>query len=189
LNKTELVGKVSELSGLPKREAEAALESVLHAIKSAVRGNETVRITGFGTFKGRDRAARRGRNPQTGAPVRIKASKGIGFSAGATLKNELNSRAPLTKPVPVGAATASAAKAAPARKAAPAKKAAPARKAAPAKKAAPVRKAAPAKKAPAKRAPAKRAAPVRKAAAPARKTAPARKAAPAKRAPARKAAR
>jgi len=177
LNKTELVGKVSELSGLPKREAEAALESVLHAIKSAVRGNETVRITGFGTFKGRDRAARRGRNPQTGAPVRIKASKGIGFSAGATLKNELNSRAPLTKPVPVGAATASAAKAAPARKAAPAKKAAP------------VRKAAPAKKAPAKRAPAKRAAPVRKAAAPARKTAPARKAAPAKRAPARKAAR
>ena len=181
MNKTELVGEVSSLAGLGKKEAESALESVLYAIKSAVRNNETVRITGFGTFKGRDRAARRGRNPQTGAPVRIKASKGIGFSAGATLKNELNSRAPLAKPTPVGSATANAAKAAPARKAAPAKKAAPARKAAP------VRKAAPAKKAPVKKAPARKAAPAKKAA-PARKAAPAKKA-PAKRAPARKAAR
>jgi len=68
------------------------LEWIEHEITTAVRRGETVRITGFGTFKGRDRAARSGRNPQTGAPVRIKASKGIGFSAGATLKEHLNTR-------------------------------------------------------------------------------------------------
>ena len=159
MNRTELVGEVSELAGLTKNQAEKGLEAFEYVIKSALRRNETVRITGFGTFKVRDRAARRGRNPQTGAPVKIKASKGIGFAAGAGLKADLNSRSALKKPVP--AAPAAAAKAAPAKKAVPVKKAVLVKKAVIVKKA-PVVKA-PAKKAPAKKAPAKKA-PAKKAA-------------------------
>jgi DNA-binding protein HU-beta len=179
VNKTELIGKISEVSELSRREAEKALDSTLYAISSAVKGGDAVRITGFGTFKLRPRAARTGRNPQTGAAVRIKASNGIAFAAGATLKSQLNTRGAIPKPAV--AATAPA-KAAPAAKA-PAVKAA--AKKAPAKKA-PAKKApakAPAKKAPAKKAPAK--APAKKA--PAVK-APAKKA-PAKKAPAKKASK
>ena len=145
MNRTELIGEVAKHTGLTTKQAESGLKGFEYVVTSALRGSDTVRITGFGTFKVRDRAARRGRNPQTGAPVRIKASKGVGFAAGAGLKSDLNSRSALDKPDWVGpAAVASAAKAAPVKKAAPAKKA-------PATKA-------PAKKAPAKKAPAKRAA-------------------------------
>ena len=150
MNRTELVGKVSDLAGLTKHDAEKAVDAVIYAITSAVRANEPVRITGFATLKARDRAARRGRNPQTGAPVRIKATKGIGFAAGAQLKKDLNSRGPLAKPASLAVV-----------KAVPAKKAVPVRKAVPAKKAVPVKKA-PAKKAPVKAAPVKKA-PVKKA--------------------------
>ena len=144
MNRTELIGEVSKHTGLTTKQAESGLKAFEYVVTSALRGNDTVRITGFGTFKVRDRAARRGRNPQTGAPVRIKASKGIGFAAGAGLKKDLNSRSPLEKPDRVDGVAGSAAKAPVARKAAPAKKA-------PATKA-------PAKKAPAKKAPAKKAA-------------------------------
>jgi len=177
LNRTELVGEVSELVGLTKNQAEKGLEAFEYVVTSALRRNETVRITGFGTFKVRDRAARRGRNPQTGAPVKIKASKGIGFAAGAGLKADLNSRAALKKPVAVAPVSVAAPKAALAKVAAPAKKAAPVRKAVPVKKAPAVK--APAKKAPAVKAPAKKAPAVK---------APAKKA-PAKKAPAKKAGR
>ncbi|MGA2210367.1 MAG: HU family DNA-binding protein [Acidimicrobiales bacterium] len=185
VNKTELIGKISEVSELSRREAEKALDSTLYAISSAVKGGDAVRITGFGTFKLRPRAARTGRNPQTGTAVRIKASNGIAFAAGATLKSQLNSRGAIPKPSGLAAAPAKAA--APAAKA-PAKKA-PAAKA-PAKKA-PAAKA-PVKRAPAKKAPAKAPAKKAPAKAPAKK-APAAKApvkrAPAKKAPARKAAK
>ena len=129
MNRTELIARVSQSAGLGRRDAEAALDATIDAITASVRSGDPVRITGFGTFRLRERAARMGRNPQTGAPVRIKASRGIAFAAGATLKNNLNSSA------------RAAAKKAPAKKAA-AKKA-------PAKKA-------PAKKAVAKKAPARK---------------------------------
>jgi len=93
VNKTELIERVSNDQGLPKREVEKALDGTLDTITAAVRANDPVRITGFGTFKLRERKARPGRNPQTGAAVRIKASRGIAFSAGATLKANLNSKA------------------------------------------------------------------------------------------------
>ncbi len=93
MNKTELIERVSSDQGLPKREVEKALDGTLDTITAAVRANDPVRITGFGTFKLRERKARPGRNPQTGAAVRIKASRGIAFSAGATLKANLNSKA------------------------------------------------------------------------------------------------
>ncbi|MHB1845797.1 MAG: HU family DNA-binding protein, partial [Deltaproteobacteria bacterium] len=117
-----------------------------YEITAGVRSGNPVRITGFGSFKLRQRAARKGRNPQTGAPVKVKASKGIGFTPGVRLRADLNSRsapakpaalaAPAKKAVGTAAApTAAAAKKAPA-KAVAAKKATVAKKAAPAKKAA-----------------------------------------------------
>jgi DNA-binding protein HU-beta len=192
VNRTELIGAISGDTGLTRQQSESALDSLVYEITRGVRTGVPIRITGFGTFKLRERKARSGRNPQTGAPVHIRASKGIGFTPGVQLKTDLNSSAVLQKPVPAPVAK----KAAPVRKAAP-KKAA---KKAVAKKvvkkvaakkvvkkaAKKVVKKAPAKKAPAKKAPAKKApakkAPARKA--PAKKR-PARKA-PAKRAPARK---
>ena len=186
MNRTELTHRISEQVGISRHDADRAIKALVNAITLAGRGNDSVRITGFGTFRPRNRKARIGRNPQTGAKVRIPASRGISFSPGATLKLHLNSHGPLPEVTVTAAAT-------PAKKAAPKKaaaKKAPARKAA-AKKA-PARKAAarkaPARKAAAKRAPARKA-PARKAAA---KKAPARKAAarkaPARKAPARKAA-
>lgn len=154
MNRTELIEAVSGDTGLTRQQSEAALDAIVYEITSGVRSGNPVRITGFGTFKLRERAARRGRNPQTGAAVRIKASKGIGFSPGVKLKSDLNARAAVAKPKSLQPATkatttrtATAKKAAPARKAASAngaaKKAAPARKSATtAKKAAPARKAA-----------------------------------------------
>jgi DNA-binding protein HU-beta len=171
VNKTELIGKISEVSALSRREAETAVDSTLYAISSAVKGGDTVRITGFGTFRLRPRAARTGRNPQTGAAVKIKASNGIGFAPGATLKAQLNSRGAIPKPA---GAAASTAKKAPAAKATATK--------APAKKAA--AKKAPAKKAPAAKVAAKRAVVAK---APAKKAAAAK--APAKKAAAKKATR
>jgi DNA-binding protein HU-beta len=154
VNRTELIEAVSGDTGLTRQQAEAALDAIVYEVTSGVRSGNPVRITGFGTFKLRERQARRGRNPQTGAPVRIKASKGIGFTPGVKLKADLNTRGALGKPTPLAS---TATKAAPARKVA-AKKAAPAKKAAAAKKVAPVKKAAPAKKTAAKKTVAKKAA-------------------------------
>ena len=170
MNRTELIGRVSEASGVSRRDTEAAIERAIYEITSAVRSGDTVRLTGFGTFKLRERGARQGRNPQTGAPVRIKASKSMAFSPGATLKSQLNSRGAIPQPGSSNAAPAkrTAAKATAAK--APAKRTTAAK--APAKKA-------PAKKAAVAKAPAKRA--------PARKAATAK--APAKKAPAKKATR
>ena len=149
MNRTELIARVSQGAGLGRREAEAALDATIDAITASVRSGDPVRITGFGTFRLRERSARMGRNPQTGAPVRIKASRGVAFAAGATLKNNLNSSGRAT------ARKAASSKKAAAKKAATAKSATASK--APAKRAATGRKAV-AAKAPAKKAPAKKAA-------------------------------
>lgn len=163
MNRTELIDAISTDTGLTRQQSEAALDALVFEVTSGVRSGTPVRITGFGTFKLRERQARRGRNPQTGAAVRIKASKGIGFTAGVKLKSDLNARAALARPRPVGAAAASrtttVAKAAAAKtvaKKTAAKKVTPAKKAAPAKKAVVAKKATPAKKTVAKKAPARR---------------------------------
>ena len=122
MNRTELIARVSQSTGLSRRDAEAAFEHTIYEISAAVRSGDSVRITGFGTFRPRERKARQGRNPQTGAPVRIKASKGIAFSAGATLKSQLNARGAIPKPTTQASSAASSP--APARKAAASKTAA-----------------------------------------------------------------
>lgn len=197
MNKGELVRELEKRLGSRKAATEA-LEAVLDTIIREVTKGGKVGITGFGTFDRVERAARTGRNPHTGAAVKIPKSKAPRFRAGAAFKGYVKSPKTLPKAAPaaarasVGAAAkvATPTKATPAKKtatkAAPAKKA-PAKKvatkAAPAKAAAKktVTKAAPAKKAPAKKV-ATKAAPVKKAPA---KKAPAKKA-PAKRAPAKK---
>jgi len=77
VNRTEMIDAVASGADLTKREAEAALDSVVYQIATAVKAGEPVRLVGFGTFELRERRARDGRNPQTGAKVKIKASKSI----------------------------------------------------------------------------------------------------------------
>ncbi|MBK8469954.1 MAG: HU family DNA-binding protein [Actinomycetales bacterium] len=176
MNKAELVVALEgKLGG--KKAANDALEAVLDVIIREVAKGGKVAITGFGTFQKVARAARTGRNPRTGAAVRIRKTTVPRFRPGTSFKGyvadprSLPKSAPATGRAPAGSAKA-AAPAATVKRAAAAKKVAPA-KAAPAKKAAPVKaapvkaaavkKAAPAKAAPVKAAPAKAAA-VKKAA-------------------------
>jgi DNA-binding protein HU-beta len=87
MNKTELIAKIAEDADLSRRDAEEALRAALNAITDAVADGERVTIPGFGTFERRERAARQGRNPQTGAKLRIAKSRVPAFKAGATFKS------------------------------------------------------------------------------------------------------
>ena len=87
MNKTELVEKIGEDAGLEKKAAEQALTATLNAITDAVAGGEKVTLPGFGTFERRERAAREGRNPQTGETLKIAKAKVPAFKAGATFKS------------------------------------------------------------------------------------------------------
>ena len=86
MNKTELVEKIAEDAGLQRRAAEEALRAALNAITDAVAAGEKVSLAGFGTFERRERAAREGRNPQTGEKLKIAKAKVPAFKAGATFK-------------------------------------------------------------------------------------------------------
>ena len=98
VNRTELIEAVSADTGLTTKQSEAAISALVYEITAGVRSGNPVRITGFGSFKLRQRPARKGRNPQTGATVKVKASKGIGFTPGVRLKADLNSRSAPAKP-------------------------------------------------------------------------------------------
>ena len=90
MNKRELVDAVAEKSGLSKAEAEKALDAVVGAVSSALQSGDKVAVPGFGTFDVRERAARTGRNPQTGETMEIAASRSAGFKPATALKNALN---------------------------------------------------------------------------------------------------
>jgi DNA-binding protein HU-beta len=90
VNKADLVEVVAKSAGLSKVASEKALDGTLDAIKGALKKGHSVTLVGFGTFKVGKRAARVGRNPQTGAEIRIKAARVPKFSAGKALKDELN---------------------------------------------------------------------------------------------------
>lgn len=89
MNKGELAEKVAKTSGLSKASAEDAVNTVLGAIADALTKGDKVTLVGFGTFSVADRAAREGRNPQTGAKMNIPASKGVKFKAGSKLTDSL----------------------------------------------------------------------------------------------------
>ena len=91
MNKAELIDAVQVALGkdATKRAAEDAVTAVLDSIANGVRSQGKVQIIGFGTFEVKNRAARMGRNPKTGEPMQIKASKSVGFKASASLKKSL----------------------------------------------------------------------------------------------------
>lgn len=90
MNKNDLIGSVAETSGLSKAQAANAVESVFDAISAALRKGDEVRLVGFGTFSVARRKASTGRNPRTGEPMAIKASKQPKFKAGKGLKDSVN---------------------------------------------------------------------------------------------------
>ncbi|HAJ69820.1 MAG: HU family DNA-binding protein [Alkalibacterium sp.] len=86
-NKAELIEKVASSADLTKKDATAAVEAVFDSIKDTLADGEKVQIIGFGNFEVRDRAARKGRNPQTGEEIQIPATKVPAFKAGKALKD------------------------------------------------------------------------------------------------------
>ncbi len=89
LTKAELIDRVAAKSGLTKKDAGRAVDALFEAVTEALAGGERVQIVGFGTFEVRERAARRGRNPQTGADIQIGARKIPAFKAGKALKDSV----------------------------------------------------------------------------------------------------
>ena len=90
MNKSELIDAIADEADLSKASAGRALDAALGAIGRSLRQSDQVVLDGFGTFTVRDRAARMGRNPQTGAPIQISASRAPAFKAGKALKDSLN---------------------------------------------------------------------------------------------------
>ncbi len=90
MNKQELIGTVSETTGLNRADASKAVEGVFDAISSALKRGDEVRLVGFGTFTVSKRKASTGRNPRTGEPMQIKASSQPKFRAGKGLKDLVN---------------------------------------------------------------------------------------------------
>ncbi|MEI6071454.1 MAG: HU family DNA-binding protein [Verrucomicrobiae bacterium] len=89
MNKVELVTAVQKTLGSSKADAERALNAVISGIKLGIKKTKNVQLIGFGTFKVSNRKARKGVNPKTGQPIKIKASKGVKFSAGKAFKSSL----------------------------------------------------------------------------------------------------
>ena len=90
MNKTELVAAIAEDAGLSKKDAEKALKAFTDAVTAELKKKGKVQLVGFGTFEVAKRAARQGRNPQTGATMKIAASVAPKFKAGKALKDSLN---------------------------------------------------------------------------------------------------
>jgi DNA-binding protein HU len=90
LNKQELVANVAEQASLTKKDAEKAVNAVFETIKGALSEGDKIQLIGFGTFEVKDRAARKGRNPQTGKEIEIAASRNPVFKAGKALKDAVN---------------------------------------------------------------------------------------------------
>lgn len=86
MNKTELINAVAEATDLSKKDATKAVEAVFDTIMGALKKGEKVQLIGFGNFEVRERAARKGRNPQTGEEIEIAASKVPAFKPGKALK-------------------------------------------------------------------------------------------------------
>lgn len=89
MNKAELIAAVAEKSELTKKEAEKAVNAIVSVITDALANNEKVQLVGFGTFEVRERAERKGRNPQTKEEIIIPASKAPVFKAGKALKDAI----------------------------------------------------------------------------------------------------
>ena len=92
MNKTVLVAAIADKADLSKKDAEAALKAFTDVVAEALKKDDKVQLVGFGTFEVSKRAARTGRNPQTGAEMKIAASKAPKFKAGKALKDIVNKK-------------------------------------------------------------------------------------------------
>ena len=90
MNKSDLVAAVAEAAGISKSDAASAVDATFDTIADALKDGVDVRLTGFGSFGVADRAAREGRNPRTGEPIKIAASRQAKFKAGKGLKDAVN---------------------------------------------------------------------------------------------------
>jgi DNA-binding protein HU-beta len=90
MNKTELIDAMAEGAGISKAQAKAALDAFTGAVTSTLASGDKLTLVGFGTFSVSERSARDGRNPQTGAAIKIAAKKIAKFKAGAELDSKLN---------------------------------------------------------------------------------------------------
>ncbi|MDH5407076.1 MAG: HU family DNA-binding protein [Gammaproteobacteria bacterium] len=90
MNKAELIDAVANGADISKADATRAVEAVINQITDTLKSGDQVALVGFGTFAVKDRAARTGRNPRTGEPINIPASKVPGFKAGKALKDAVN---------------------------------------------------------------------------------------------------
>lgn len=90
MNKTELIDAIASQADLPKAAAARALDAFIDSVTGALKAGDSVTLVGFGAFEVKERAARTGRNPQTGNPISIAAAKIPGFKAGKGLKVAVN---------------------------------------------------------------------------------------------------
>ena len=90
MNKTELVAAVAEQADISKKDAEKVLKAFVDVVTEEMKKGEKVQLVGFGTFEVSERAAREGRNPQTGKAMKIEACKAPKFKAGKALKDAVN---------------------------------------------------------------------------------------------------
>ncbi len=90
MNKSELIDAITQEADLSKAAAGRALDAVINAVTGALKDGESVSLVGFGTFSVKARAARAGRNPQTGATIQIAAANIPSFKAGKALKDAVN---------------------------------------------------------------------------------------------------
>ena len=90
MNKSDIVAKVAGETGMSQTALDMALGKVFKSISDSLAGGEDVAISGFGSFTVRERKERQGRNPATGEPMTIKASKSVGFKAAKALKDAVN---------------------------------------------------------------------------------------------------
>lgn len=93
MNKTELVAAIAEKAGLSKKDAEGAVKAFTDTVAEQLKAGEKIQLVGFGTFEVAERAARTGKNPQTGEAIKIPASKAPKFKAGKALKDVVNTLA------------------------------------------------------------------------------------------------
>ncbi|HTO20596.1 MULTISPECIES: HU family DNA-binding protein [Pseudomonas] len=90
MNKSELIDAIAASADIPKAVAGRALDAVIESVTGALKAGDSVVLVGFGTFAVKERAARTGRNPQTGKPIKIEAAKIPSFKPGKALKDAVN---------------------------------------------------------------------------------------------------
>ena len=92
MNKSQLVESIAKKTGFTKKDSEKALAAVLESVEKALVKGDKVQLIGFGTFGTKKRAARTGRNPQTGATIKVPASKVVSFAPSSALKAKVNKK-------------------------------------------------------------------------------------------------